>query len=309
MIGVEFTTSQVDPADRLPAWRELVNRVFLPLTITSLDADGAFTGSVVGSGLGDLRVWLVKASPMRAVRAGRHISASGHDDYLLALHLRGIAHAAQDGREVTLGPGDMALFDSGRPYTISFHDEFEHVIYQVPRARLGGYRDIGAATAARVPAGSHAGRLVAPYLRTLASLALSADQQPAGTFADAGLDLAAAALRHEPPLADPRLRMLRDYAMAHLADPGLSPRAVAMGGYTSVRQLHRLFAADGVTFGDWVREQRLKQCRDDLADPRLRDLSIAEIAARRGFGSAAYFSRSFRARYGCTPGTIRRPST
>jgi AraC-like DNA-binding protein len=309
VIGVEFATGQVDPADRLPAWRELVNRVFLPLTITSLDAGCVFDGSVTGSGLGDLRVWAVKASPMRAVRTSRHISASGHDDYLLALHLGGIAHAEQDGREVRLGPGDLALFDASRPYSISFRDEFEHVIFQVPRSRLGGYRDIGAATATRVAAGSSAGRLVAPYLRTLADLAVSAGQQPPETFVDAGVDLAVSALRRQPAHADPRLRALRDYAMSHLGDPALSPGDVALAGYTSVRQVHRLFAAGGVTFGDWVREQRLRLCHDDLADPRLRDLSIAEIAARHGFRSAAHFSRAFRARYGCSPGTIRRANT
>jgi hypothetical protein len=36
VIGVHlaFTTSQLDPPDRLAAWRELVNRAFLPLAIT-----------------------------------------------------------------------------------------------------------------------------------------------------------------------------------------------------------------------------------------------------------------------------------
>jgi hypothetical protein len=30
----------------------------------------------------------------------------------------------------------------------------------------------------------------------------------------------------------------------------------------------------------WVREQRLRRCREDLANPRLQYLTIAEIAAR-----------------------------
>ena len=120
MIGVDlaFATGQVDPPDRLAAWRELVNRVFLPLAITPLargDRSGAFRASVTGRGLGGVQVWLIEGSPMSAVRARPHIEASGDDDYLLALHVQGSAYGAQDGREVTLGPGDFALFDSSRP--------------------------------------------------------------------------------------------------------------------------------------------------------------------------------------------------
>ena len=94
---------------------------------------------------------------------------------------------------------------------------------------------------------------------------------------------------------------LTDYAMAHLADPGLSPRAVARASFVSVRQVHRLFASEGITFGGWVREQRLRRCQSDLADPRLRHLTVAEIATHWGFRSAAHFTRSFQARYGVTP--------
>ena len=37
-MDVAFATTQVDPDERLAAWRELVNRVFLPLAITPLQA-------------------------------------------------------------------------------------------------------------------------------------------------------------------------------------------------------------------------------------------------------------------------------
>ena len=314
-MDLAFATGQVAPPDRLSAWRELVNRVFLPLAITPLGSQGrrgAFEGSVTGRSLGGLRVWLVKASPMSAVRAWPHIETSGNGDYLLALHVTGTAHAAQDGREVTLGPGDLALFDPSRPYTISFPGPgvFQHVIYQVPRASLDARRDIGTATALRVPAASTAGRLVSPYLRTLArpAVAWPGGLVPEQAFIDAGLDLAVAALRTVAGYPDQVgtrsgavLRELTGYAMAHLADPGLSPRAAARAGFVSVRQVHRVFAGEGTTFGGWVREQRLRRCHADLADPRLRHLTIAEIAALWGFRSAAHFTRAFQARYGITP--------
>ena len=112
-MDLAFATGQVEPRNRLDAWCELINQEFLPLAISPLGSQGgtdAFEASVTGRGLGGLRVWLVKASPMSAVRAWRHIKTSSADDYLLALHVTGTAHAAQDDREVTLGPGDFALF-------------------------------------------------------------------------------------------------------------------------------------------------------------------------------------------------------
>ena len=325
MIGVDlaFATGQVAPPDRVSAWRELVNRVFLPLAITPIggpDRAGAFGGSVTGRSLGGVQVWRVRASPMSAVRAWRHIETSGNGDYLLALHVAGIAHAAQDGRQVTLGPGDLALFDPSRPYAISFPGPgaIEHVIYQVPRASLDARRGIGAATAVRVPAASSAGRLVSPYLRTLArpAAAWPGGHLPGQAFVDAGLDLAVSALRTVAGQQDqagvrsrPSLSELKDYTLAHLGDPDLCPQAVALAGFISVRQLHRLFAGEGLTFGDWVREQRLRRCRDDLADHRLSHLAVAEIAARWGFRSAAHFTRTFQARYGTTPTSLRSGGT
>jgi hypothetical protein len=70
-VDITFVTSQVDPAERLGALRELVNRVFLPLAITPLPATGhesTFGASVTGCDWGGMRIWRVKATPMSAVR-------------------------------------------------------------------------------------------------------------------------------------------------------------------------------------------------------------------------------------------------
>lgn len=319
-MDLAFATGEVEPPEQLAAWRDLVNRVFLPLAITPLRAGsrpGEFDGSVTGSDWGGVRVWRVRASPMSAVRAQHHIKSSASDDYLLALHVSGTAHAAQDGRQVTLGPGDFALFDSTRPYSIEFSGAgtFEHLIYQVPRASLDARRQIANATALRVRAASSAGQLVSPYLRTLARPASAPGHAPAQGFIDAGLDLAVSALLTVAGFhghLDSRRRSLagelKRYALAHLGDASLTPEAVARASYISVRQLHRFFAGEGVSFSAWVREERLRRCRDDLADQHLSHRAVSEIATRWGFGSAAHFTRAFHARYGITPTGLRRAS-
>lgn len=318
MVDIAFATTQVDPAERLAAWRELVNRVFLPLAITPLQAMGPaaeFGASVTGSDWGGLRVWRVKGTPMSAQRTVRHIQSPARDHYLLALHISGTAAGTQDGRQVSLGPGDFALFDPTRPYSIAFRGAgtFEHVIYQVPRASLDARWQAGRLTAFGVPAASGAGRLVSPYLQTLARPADPPGDLPAQAFIDAALDLAVSALRatagtggHPDPRGRSLITELKRYVLAHLGDPALSPAAAAQASYISVRQLHRLFAYEGASFGAWLREQRLRRCRDDLTNPQLTDRAVSEIAARRGFRSAAHFTRAFHARFGITPAELRR---
>jgi AraC-like DNA-binding protein len=322
LVNLAFSTQDVASAERLAAWRELVSRAFIPLEITPLGQPalagppGDYEASATSFDLGELRVWRVVAGPMSAERAARHIRPSAAGDYLLALHARGTAHATQDGRRVVLEPGDLALFDSSRPYSIAFHadGQFEHIIFQIPRPSLDArHRDAGKATALRVPAASGPGQLASPYLRTMAAPHEPAGRAPAQLFVDAGLDLIVGALRAATGVTDELglrrqalLGEMRRCALAHLGDPGLSPERVARASYVSVRQLHRLFASEGLSFSAWVREARLRRCRADLADQDLRDLAIAEVARRWGYLSAAHFTRAFAARFGTTPREFRR---
>jgi AraC-like DNA-binding protein len=96
------------------------------------------------------------------------------------------------------------------------------------------------------------------------------------------------------------LARAKQRTISRIADPDLSPAIVAEASFVSVRQLHRLFAADGTTFGTFLREERLRRCRADLADPRLEH--------EPGSRSPAHFSRLFTARYGITPRAFRRAS-
>jgi AraC-like DNA-binding protein len=217
----------------------------------------------------------------------------------------------------------MALFDSARPYSIAFTGagtepaagpgRFGHLIYQIPRAALDARsRTIATATAVRVPANGGAGQLVSRYLRAVAAPGWSpGDRMTAHAFTDTGLDLVISALRAacgQDELASDREQMTADlkrHALTNLGDRGLTPAAAARASYILVRQLHRLFAREGLSFAAWVHEQRLRHCRDDLADRSLAHLAIAEVATRWGFRSAAHFSRAFAARCGVTPSEFR----
>ena len=303
-----FSTTEVPPRGRVEFWREMVRRHFVPLHMEPL-ADREFDGTVRLRSIGELDVARIRARPMIATRTQQHIDSSISDDYFVGLHLHGIARAEQDGRAATLMPGDFALFDSARPYTITFQaaGPFDHLIVRVPRDQLDSRSAYpGGATARAVKAGSAAGRLAAPALTTLASL------DRAAPFVDPILDLIASAIDQTAGLTAPprsrRQRILTDlkrYTLSHLADAHLTPTRVAHACFVSPRQLHRVFELDGTTFGAFVKDARLRRTYRDLADPNLIHLTIADIARHHGYRHAAAFTRALTERYGIGPRLFR----
>jgi AraC-like DNA-binding protein len=318
-VNALFSTSEVVPARRLDYWREMILDAFVSLDVKPIDdrrGGLGFSGSAGTREIGGLKIARVRASPMTATRSTRHIANATDNDYFVALHLRGMARATQDGRELTLRPGDIALFDSTRPYLIEFQhaEAFEHLIFRVPRDELDmRCRGLERATAVRVALDSGEGSLTAPYLRSLAALKTVVGGDSAERLARTGLDLIATALGAAAGLtADPEsrerteLNELEQYVLARLGDPELSPASVAGGRFISVRQLHRLFALERTTFGAFVRDERLGRCARDLSDQQLGKLSIAEIAARWGYRSPPHFTRAFKSQFGLGPREFRR---
>ena len=66
-----------------------------------------------------------------------------------------------------------------------------------------------------------------------------------------------------------------------------------------------LFSATGATLSAHIRARRLAAMRRDLADPRLSDRSITEIALNWGFSDSAHASRAFSAAFGQSPSLFR----
>jgi AraC-like DNA-binding protein len=96
-----------------------------------------------------------------------------------------------------------------------------------------------------------------------------------------------------------------DFIEEHLADLELTPDAIAAAQNMSTRTLHRLFEREGLTISGWIRTRRLEHCRQDLADPRLADVSVSSIGSRWALWDAAHFSRLFKSAFGVSPRVYR----
>lgn len=94
------------------------------------------------------------------------------------------------------------------------------------------------------------------------------------------------------------------YIRTHHVDPALSPCTVASGLGLSVRTLQRAFV-DDQSVAHWIGHFRLQTALGFLRNPHFAHLTMAEVAKRAGFGSAAVLRRAVLAETGLPPSEYR----
>ena len=306
-----------DEVRDVDAWRGAVTGALLPFHV-ECTAPERFRGSISRRRLGDTSLIAMTSRPHRAVRAPEHID-DGPADYLLSLQLAGTARFRQDDRTARVGPGDMVFYDSGRPVEIVSGEGYRSLCFRFPTDGLGAHRTAGELTATTLDAAHGLAPAVAGLLTGLheglersvgdaGSAPLLAGARHATELARALFDdeLGRRGLLATPdPHAELRARIDR-HIDAHLADPTLSPRAVAAALFVSPRHLHALFAEDGRTVAGTIRERRLERCLADLADPGQGTTPVSAIASRWGFANATRFGQLVKAATGRTPVAYRR---
>jgi len=93
--------------------------------------------------------------------------------------------------------------------------------------------------------------------------------------------------------------------ISNKADHKCTVDAVAARHDLSARHVQRLFAEEGTSFTEFLREQRLLRAYRMLASPRFEHLRISDIAFETGFGDLSWFNRQFRTRFGASPSEVR----
>ena len=102
-----------------------------------------------------------------------------------------------------------------------------------------------------------------------------------------------------------RLHEIQAYILDNLRQQTLSIHGVASRHGLSAAYVRGLFAAEGTTFAEYLRQQRLAAAYLMLSDMRSADRSVSMIAFAVGFGSVTYFNRVFQNRYGMKPTQLR----
>lgn len=293
-------------------FRSAVSASFVPLQVRSGNP-GRFAGRIRMAQLDDIHVSEVSAREHSVERTPELIARGGDQRFFkLSLQLAGSGLLIQDNREAVLQPGDIAVYDTDRPYSMVFDDDFRMMVVMFPQTLLDlPAESVGQMTAVRFAHGHGLTGMIAPFLEQMAN-GIEKLSGPTGTrLAHNAIDLVSTMFASElGTLLEPGghrelAGRIRAYIEQNLGDPQLDPAAIAAAHYISTRHLHGVFREEGTTVSTWVRTRRLEHCRRDLADPLLADRAIGSIAARWGFIDAAHFSRLFKATFGRSPSDVR----
>lgn len=305
----------VSTASSFDHWKHLVAESFVPLAAETADADG-FRGQLRSRVLDRMSIVEVTATSHQVHRTPALISRAHERYFKLNLQLEGTGLLIQDNREALLRPGDLAIYDTNRPYTLAFEDTTRIMVVMFPCDTLALPTDyVGQLAAVRMAGDGGLSGIVGHFIRQL-SENLDVLNGPSGSrLAANALDLVSTMLHAEMDISPDRMKpqallavAVREYIDANLSDPLLSPASIAAAHFISTRHLHNVFHESGTTVATWIRTQRLEGARRDLRDPLHAGLPVGAVAARWGFLDAAHFSRTFRDAFGVPPSDWRRGS-
>lgn len=305
---VALSTSAVPAREAFTFWRDLICATFVQLDAQPV-AGTEFTGRIEHVPVGELELSTVVAGSQH-VRRTRSLVARGEDEYLLAsIQVDGQGRVEQDDRSAVLAAGEMAFYDSTRPYTLHFDDPFHQLVVQIPKRTLslGDTRDMTARLLGRGGPGS----VVATFFTSLQQ-ALSTSPAESRALLPQAVDLLSAAAsfadraRPSPDAvtALTRQRVL-DFLHRNLADPHLDAARVAQGCGVSRRTLYRVLDAEGIATR--LRRMRVERAKELLVTAPERP--VGRVGLECGFDSESGFYRAFRSGTGHTPGEYREMCT
>lgn len=294
-----FATTEIDTDRQVELW-ERHNAESLIALACRPPAAQPFAASEVNLQLQRAHLARVRGTRHVVERSAGMVEARPADAIAVYVTILGEAVFEQDGQRLVLRPGQLLVCDADRPFVRGFGHGLDELAVKVPRSEFTQFTGM---ETVRSPIVVETGEN--PHGRALARLVGRAVRHARPVPADeqAVLELVAVLAGHMAlPVA--HRAAARAFIEEHITDPTLSAGDVAAGTGISERHLSRLFAAAGTSVPKHILARRLDAAYSVLTtDDALR---TAEVAARCGFTSVAYFSQTFRRRFGVTAGEVRR---
>jgi len=304
-----LSTDSVAPEQRLAYWIDSICSTYVQLDCDP-GATDCFQGAIHSHSLPGLALSVVRSGAQRVQRTPRAIAQSDDAHLLVSVQTRGQGLLLQDGREAVLTPGDFALYDSTRPYTLRFDADFEQIVLKMRATQLQSLlRHTEQLTASTVSGRSGAGQLLCAMAHNLRDQAEALQPASAAAVVHGVLHVLAASLQALPACTKAEPSVMRAYHMARILrridervhEPTLTIASIAAELGMSAGHLHRLFRNEPLSPAQYLWTRRLEACSRELLDPRRAHASVAEIAFSWGFNDASHFSRSFREHFHMSP--------
>ncbi len=317
---VHFSTDHIEPRDRVKFWCDYFAKQVHSITPGEIPEPSAFRAEASGSIAGEFALLDIKSGLETVRRTAADVAKDKTEAFFVRrFHVPVIWRAGTRTTPVDLvhEPGDFCVSSTEWQFDAESKGPASFEILVIPRAalsptitggrlqrpfRLPGASPLGsllgaAIDAAKVQAPLLPDELGEAVLRNLCGLvALSCGASDEVT--DQGRD----------SLHSTRLAAVKRYVDLHLAEPTLTPASAAAAIGVSVRQLHRLFEPNNISFARYVSRQRLLQCRDAIGGATGTSRSVVDIAFGWGFNSMATFYRAFASEFGSPPAVLRAAS-
>lgn len=305
-----FSTELIPAPDRLDAWRSQASLICGNSQFKF--PRQPFRGAIDRRFIGVLQLTQFSSTPVSFAKYPTVNANAGDRGCIIISQLQGVREYNQNGSTVVLQPSDSTLIDAGLPWSSNCPDQCARLYLRLPRCVVQEKLGVMQLPVARRISGQ-AG-LGATLFRLGTSLyreasVLSREQGIAAVEAYLHILSACIGVPDEAHVDTPELTdRIESFINENLSNPALTPSEIAMSVGISVRHLHRLFLRKGTTVAEWIRHKRLENCRSELADPRLLDRNITDIAFSWGFSDSAHFSHCFKKQFGISPREFRASS-
>lgn len=309
---LELSTRELTSSQGRALWAETLEETYCEMGVDWPTANSSFAADIMARSVGELSFSVVRADPHTVVRTPAMIESDPGDHYILCVITQGSATISQGDHTSTLSNGAFGLVDSSRPFIVSGETEFEQVVLRVSRdlivqrvSRNLVDHSLGLMISAELGVGRLASRL-------LVDVATHDDHFTAGSWtavSSAVLDLVSAAVGQSAPTMSHTdrchaedLRRVQRVMVRDMADPERTLGEVGVELGMSVRYIHNLFSATGMTPRSWLFARRFEKAQALLLQT---DIACAAIAEQLGFGDVSHFSRAFSRHCGTSPSRYR----
>lgn len=274
-----------------------------------------FEATLQAAAIGDLTWAKMSGTVNRVTRTPHSIRINPLDVYLLVMNLGSSVIGGNYGANDVVMQTGSAFLDASQPqhFTGGDHNIWANLV--VPRQLLAErFAGIEDKQGLLIGADNEALRLLRNYLTLVDGMSLPPGSALLDHISDTIVDLiglATGAKGEDAELAGTRgLRAARLQAVlkqikSNYRNPALSAPLVGLQIGLSGRYVQDLLSSTGGSFSERILELRLQDAKAMLTDPRHQDKRIGDIAFEVGFSDISYFNRSFRKRFGCSPGAAR----
>jgi AraC-like DNA-binding protein len=305
-----FSTDDVAPARRYAAWREAICDVYVYVDVKATQPED-YKGFIREARFGEVVLTDILLSEQRIRRNKRHIAQLDKDCYYLQLIHHGHLNVIQRGATHFSNAARGAIFSATEQYELQCLGEVRSFYLEIPRDEFARrFPRERVPVSATINSTRGLGRIATEFCSSLATEGATLAEDARAHLGDQLMDMIAFTLlssegdvpEAEGSLQRARLRSVQQWIEAHLADPGLSLERIASANGMSLRYLHVLFEQCEMSASEWIWNQRLQRCYDQILKRDGR--SITSIAFDHGFNSSAHFSTLFRRKYGASPSSL-----